>query len=729
MSIAAKLTAGNLPDNALAFTNRIYVPPGTFSSSPIRVQVRGFPFFAEAHQNVEAGTVGMNKIQRECARIGLKDEVILEPVAKDPLPIGHVKASAEFFQKPRARVELDGDELAKTFKSVFEGHGVAPGQTIAIKFTPTGSSDAMLIIVKIVSMHAIAPTKDGTGTSMATGLIKDVTEFELQAGESGLLQPLSKKTKAKTIFRPDFDFEDLGIGGLGKEFGDIFRRAFASRVYPPHIVRDLGINHVRGMVLWGPPGTGKTLIARKIAHFLDAAEPKIINGPEILSKFVGESEKNIRELFADAEKEYKAKGDDSQLHIVIFDEIDAICKSRGSAKDGTGVGDSVVNQLLAKIDGVDALNNILIIGMTNRKDMLDEALLRPGRLEVHVEISLPDEAGRVEILQIHTAKMRKSNHLADEVSLDDIAKRTKNFSGAEIEGMVRAATSWAFNRRVNIKTLTSSGKGELDLDDVKVELQDFDRSLKDIQPAFGAQSDDIGLLDHPILEFAPAVSDVCGTLRLLTQQVRESSTTSVISVLIDGAVGAGKSSLAGFCAKTSGFPFVRLVAADKFIGMTELGKVNAISKVFDDAYKSELSLVILDDIERLCEYAAVGPRFSNLVLQALMVLVKKEPPKRHRKLLVVATTGARGFTDMTELTQCFNLRVSAPLVAEASHFRQILLEQPGFQPDVVDRICHSLPPMGVKRLLLLAEMSRQACSPEPVRADAFLSCLRQAGHD
>lgn len=389
----------------------------------------------------------------------------------------------------------------------------------------------------------------------------------------------------------------------------------------------------------------------------------------------------------------------------------------------------MVNQLLAKIDGVDALNNILIIGMTNRKDMLDEALLRPGRLEVHVEISLPDEAGRVEILQIHTAKMRKSNHLSDEVSLDDIAKRTKNFSGAEIEGMVRSATSWAFNRRVNIKTLTSSGKGELDLDDVKVELQDFDRSLKDIQPAFGAQSDDIGLLDHPILEFAPAVSDICGTLRLLTQQVRESSTTSVISVLIDGAVGAGKSSLAGFCAKTSGFPFVRLVAADKFIGMTELGKVNAISKVFDDAYKSELSLVILDDIERLCEYAAVGPRFSNLVLQALMVLVKKEPPKRHRKLLVVATTGARGFTDMTELTQCFNLCVSAPLVAEAPHFRQILLEQPGFQPDVVDRICHSLPPMGVKRLLLLAEMSRQACSPEPVRADAFLSCLRQAGHD
>jgi vesicle-fusing ATPase len=471
MSIAAKLTAGNLPDNALAFTNRIYVPPGTFSASPARVQLRGFPFFAESHQKVEPGTVGMNKIQRECARVGLKDDVILEPLPKEPLPVGHIRAAADFFQKPRARVEIDGDDLAKTFKSAFEGHAFAPGQSAALQYVPPGSADKMLIVVKMQSMHAIAPTDAETGTALTIGQVASVTELEFVSGESGLLQPLQKRTKAKTIFRPDFDFEDLGIGGLSKEFGDIFRRAFASRVYPPHIVRDLGINHVRGMVLWGPPGTGKTLIARKIANFLDAAEPKIINGPEILSKFVGESEKNIRELFADAEKEYKQKGDESQLHIVIFDEIDAICKSRGSAKDGTGVGDSVVNQLLAKIDGVDALNNILIIGMTNRKDMLDEALLRPGRLEVHVEISLPDEAGRVEILQIHTQKMRKSNHLAYEVALEDIAKRTKNFSGAELEGVVRAATSWAFNRRVNIKTLTSSGKGELDLDEVKVELQ------------------------------------------------------------------------------------------------------------------------------------------------------------------------------------------------------------------------------------------------------------------
>jgi vesicle-fusing ATPase len=175
---------------------------------------------------------------------------------------------------------------------------------------------------------------------------------------------------------------------------------------------------------------------------------------------------------------------------------------------------------------------------------------------------------------------------------------------------------------------------------------------------------------------------------------------------------------------------VRVVRPDKFLGLTELGKVSAIQRVFEDAYKSELSMVILDDIERLCEYVQVGPRFSNLVLQALVVLIKKEPPKAGRKLLVVATTGSRAFADMVELTPAFSLSLSCPVVADVSSFRQVLLDQPGYPSDIVDRICgHGLPAMGVKRLLMLADMARHACAPGPVRADGFLSCLRQAGFD
>ena len=155
-----------------------------------------------------------------------------------------------------------------------------------------------------------------------------------------------------------------------------------------------GIKHVKGMLLYGPPGTGKTLIARQIAKALNCDDPQIVNGPEIFDKYVGGSEEKIRKLFANAESEYAKYGDESNLHIIIFDEIDAICRPRGTVSSGTGVHESVVNQLLSKIDGVHALNNILVIGMTNRKDMIDEAVLRPGRLEIHKEIGLADEAGR-----------------------------------------------------------------------------------------------------------------------------------------------------------------------------------------------------------------------------------------------------------------------------------------------------------------------------------------------
>ena len=121
---------------------------------------------------------------------------------------------------------------------------------------------------------------------------------------------------------------------------------------------------------------------RQIGKMLNATEPKIVNGPEILDKYVGEAEKNIRNLFIDAEADEARLGANSPLHIIIFDEIDAICKKRGSVAGSSGVNDTVVNQLLSKIDGVDTLNNILVIGMTNRPDMIDEALTRPGRLEV-----------------------------------------------------------------------------------------------------------------------------------------------------------------------------------------------------------------------------------------------------------------------------------------------------------------------------------------------------------
>ncbi|XLT42739.1 hypothetical protein HN873_035343 [Arachis hypogaea] len=153
-------------------------------------------------------------------------------------------------------------------------------------------------------------------------------------------------------------------------------------------------------------------------------------------------------------------GDESDLHVIIFDEINAIYKSRGSTRDGTGVHDRIVNQLLTKIDSVESLNNVLLIGMTNRKDMLDEALLRPGRLEVQVEISLPDENGRLQILQIHTNKMKENSFLAPDVNLQELAARTKNYSGAELKGVVKSAVSYALSRQLSLEDLTKQVEEE-----------------------------------------------------------------------------------------------------------------------------------------------------------------------------------------------------------------------------------------------------------------------------
>lgn len=224
-------------------------------------------------------------------------------------------------------------------------------------------------------------------------------------------------------------------------------------------------------------------MARQIGKMLNSRSIKIVNGPQVLDKFVGESEANIRRLFADAEEEEKRLGPNSGLYILIFDEIDAICKARGSMT-GAGVHDTIVNQLLSKIDGVEQLNNILVIGMTNRIDLIDEALLRPGRLEVQVKIGLPNEAGRLQILEIHTRKMRDNLKMAN-VDLREIAVLANNFCGAELEGLVRAAQSLAMNRLIE---MSKTGKVEpSNLDDFMVTRDDFIHALEhDVHPAFGA---------------------------------------------------------------------------------------------------------------------------------------------------------------------------------------------------------------------------------------------------
>lgn len=592
----------------------------------------------------------------------------------------------------------------------------------------------LLLVIKTIQLVDLSMEKISTSSApthsdpRARGILTRQTFMNFfKDSKSGInLKASSHRPAANAIFQPDFKFEDMGIGGLDKEFSAIFRRAFASRIFPPGVIEKLGIQHVKGILLFGPPGTGKTLIARRIGKMLKAREPKVINGPEVLNKFVGQSEENIRKLFADAEKEYKEKGDASELHIIIFDELDAVCKQRGSgAGGGTGVGDSVVNQLLAKLDGVDQLNNILLIGMTNRKDMIDDALLRPGRLEVHMEISLPDESGRVQILKIHTAKMKESGKLDKDVDLEALARLTKNFSGAEISGLVRSAASFALNRHVKVGTVAGVAD---DVDKITVNRDDFEHAFDDVKPAFGVSQDEMqAALRGGIINFSPFIEEILDEGSLIVQQVQEPDSTPLFSAILHGPPGSGKTALAAKIALDSQYPFIKMCTPDNMIGFNESMKIEHMRRIFDDAYKSPLSVVLIDNIERIFEWVPIGPRFSNTVLQALMVLLKKQPPKG-RRLLVLATTSERSVLQQLDLFTAFDSDIAVSNIHYTHELSHILKQSGVFkEPDRAIRKLEEITgsekvKVGIKKVLLGIETAKQ----DSDREERFANVMARA---
>jgi SpoVK/Ycf46/Vps4 family AAA+-type ATPase len=394
--------------------------------------------------------------------------------------------------------------------------------------------------------------------------------------------------------------------------------------------------------------THNTLIARQIGKVLKCIEPKIVNGPEVLAGIVGESEKNIRNLFADAEND----NDENNLHLIIFDEMDAICKQRGSSRGDTGVSDRIVTQLLSKIDGVDSLNNILIIGMTNRKDLIDEALLRPGRFEVHIEINLPDENGRYEILNIHTATMKTNNCLDSDVDLKHFASETKNYTGAEIEGFVKSASSFAISRDVYIengKVNTSA------LTDPKVTVDDFNKALNEIKPMFGKISDEINLITHsPFVLWTQQLKEYNEEIG---QKIIDLNYGNMSKLLITGSASCGKTKFIAHLAKNTGISCIRLITPENLLKVQD--RAIYITNIFDQCSKAEEAVIILDGFERIIEWSALGCRFNNTTLQTIMSLLNLQCDQKN-KITVIVTANKLSVLDDLEISCMFDKQYDYP---------------------------------------------------------------------
>ncbi len=250
---------------------------------------------------------------------------------------------------------------------------------------------------------------------------------------------------------PKVSWDD--VGGL-EDVKQRLKEAIEWPLTRPEVFKRMGVEAPRGILLYGPPGTGKTLLAKAVAHE-SKANFISIKGPEVMSKWVGESEKAVRELFKKARQVAPT--------IVFLDELDSIAPTRGR-DTGTHVTDSVVNQLLTSIDGMESMEGVVVIGATNRPDIIDPSLLRPGRFDRLVLTHAPEKKARHEIFKIHT----KGMPLDKDVNLADLAESTENYSGADIEALCREAAMIAIRKNENAK---------------KVEKIQFKEALQAVRPS------------------------------------------------------------------------------------------------------------------------------------------------------------------------------------------------------------------------------------------------------
>jgi transitional endoplasmic reticulum ATPase len=481
------------------------------------------------------------------------------------------------------------------------------------------------------------------------GMVRITEETEVE------LRPEAVDIEEKSI--PTLTYED--IGGLGDAISKI-REMVELPMRHPELFTKLGIEPPKGVLLYGPPGTGKTLIAKAVAN-----ESNVnffpIGGPEIMSKWYGQSEENLRKIFEEAEK--------SAPSIIFIDEIDAIAPKR---EEVTGeVERRVVSQILTLMDGLKSRGKVIVIAATNRPNALDPALRRPGRFDREVEIGVPDQKGRKEILQIHTRNMPIDRQ---NVKLDKLAEVTYGFVGADLEALAKEAAMSALRR--NLPQISWRTMEELPpklIEKLKVTSQDFDNALKLVEPSAMREV----LVEIPKVKWddVGGLNEVKGSLQEIVEwPLKHPESFERIGirppkgVLLYGPPGSGKTLLARAVATEAGANFISIKGPEitsKWVGESEKN----IRNIFKRARQVAPAIIFFDEIDAIAPLRGLdaGSRVSeNIVSQ---ILTEMSGLEDMHNVVVIAATNRPDILDPAMLRPGrFDRQVLVPAPDEEARF-------------------------------------------------------------
>src|SRR5262245_37578863 len=477
--------------------------------------------------------------------------------------------------QPNIRLQGSADALKRTFA----GRPLVEGDTVSTVGHQRVNADVPDPIRQMLNAPAFALQE------LRLGVVGTAPKGIVHVDSKSAVELLPEFSATDGQRRADVTYDDLG--GM-RDTIDALREMVELPLRHPELFQRLGVDPPKGVLLHGPPGTGKTLLARAVANE-SAAQFFHIAGPEIMGSAYGESEKKLRELFEEATK--------AAPSIIFIDELDSIAPKRGQVTGGAEK--RLVAQLLTLMDGIEPRQNLVVIAATNRPEAVDEALRRPGRFDREIVIGVPDERGRREILGIHTRGMP----LADGVDLNELARRTYGFVGADLAALTREAALEAVRRIMPKLNLAEETIPTDVLDALSVEPSDFDNALKRVQPSAMREVmvqvpnigwDDVGGLDEARDKLREGVE-----LPLKHPDAfRRLGIRPAKGFLLYGPPGTGKTLLAKATARESEANFIATKSSDllsKWYGESE----QQIARLFARARQVAPTIIFIDELDSL----------------------------------------------------------------------------------------------------------------------------------